>query len=113
MTQILRLVTIPSLVVLAACQSENTPATGETKSVATMPASSTHSSSDEIRITVPRLADAGVADGLRQALMALPAVTQVLPNLSASEVIVRTRSAVSNAEIQQVLQTLGIQGTVR
>lgn len=66
-----------------------------------------------MRVSIPDLGDAGVATDLRQALLALPEVTQVLPNFSKNEVVLRTTGSLSSAHVMQVLARLGLQGKVR
>ncbi len=101
-------------VALIACQSDQHAAeSGGTKRVATRPASMSTAGSQEVRLSVPRLSESGVAEDLRQALSALPQVTQVLPNLSSNEIVVRTSEMVPAIQFQQVLQSLGLRGTVR
>ncbi|HPF13604.1 MAG: hypothetical protein H6830_00500 [Planctomycetes bacterium] len=101
------------LPLLFACQTDPPKSADGTKHVATLPKSAPTASATEFRITVPKLGDAGVASDLRQALMALPEVTQVLPNLMTNEVVVQTRDAITSLQLMQVLQSLGLQGTVR
>ncbi len=102
-----------STLAFAACQSDRADSDSAKNSASARPASLSTAGLGELRVSVPRLGDAGVSTDLRRAFLALPEVTQVLPNFAKNEVVLRTTGMVSPLHVMRVLQQLGLEGRVR
>ncbi len=113
MIRVLRVFLCASTLAFGACQSDRADLDAAPKSVSTRPASLSTAGLGELRVSIPRLGDAGVSTDLRRAFLALPEVIQVLPNFSRNEVVLRTSGVISSARVMLVLQQLGLEGRVR
>ena len=103
-----------SLVAFSSCQSDqNVSSNGDQKRVSTRPASMSTAGSNKVRLSVPGLYESGAMEDVRKALSALPGVTQVLPDLPSNEIVVHASEMVPAMQMQQVLSSFGLNGTVR